>query len=61
GDVEALAGQLTHVLSDVTLRRRLGAAGPAFVEERFGLETMIDRTLAVYEHALGRRSQPLAA
>jgi glycosyltransferase involved in cell wall biosynthesis len=61
GDVDALAEQLRQVLSDDALRRRLAAAGPAFVAERFGLETMIDRTLAVYEHALGRRSQPLAA
>ncbi|HMF11672.1 MAG TPA: glycosyltransferase, partial [Gemmataceae bacterium] len=61
GDVDALAEYLERVLTDDTLRGRLAAAGPGFVEGRFGLEAMIDRTLAVYENALGCRSQQLAA
>jgi glycosyltransferase involved in cell wall biosynthesis len=61
GDVDALVEYLERVLTDDTLRGRLAAAGPGFVEGRFGLEAMIDRTLAVYENALGCRSQQLAA
>jgi GDPmannose 4,6-dehydratase len=61
GDVPALADHLTCVLTDDALRCQLAKAGPSFVREKFGLETMIERTIGVYELALGRRVQPLAA
>jgi glycosyltransferase involved in cell wall biosynthesis len=61
GDVAALADHLMGVLTDDELRHRLAHAGPSFITERFGLDTMIDRTVAVYEQALGRNFQPLAA
>jgi glycosyltransferase involved in cell wall biosynthesis len=53
GDVERLADYLTQVLTDDALRRRLAEAGPGFVQERFELHGMVERTLAVYEAALG--------
>jgi glycosyltransferase involved in cell wall biosynthesis len=61
GDVPALAEHLTQVLLGASLRRRLASAGPQFIRERFGLEAMIDQTVAVYEKALGRKMQPIAA
>jgi glycosyltransferase involved in cell wall biosynthesis len=61
GDVDTLAEHLTQLLQDEALRRRLAAAGPGFVEHRFDLETMIDRTVAVYESGVGRCCRPLAA
>ncbi|HMF10919.1 MAG TPA: glycosyltransferase, partial [Gemmataceae bacterium] len=61
GDVDALANHLTHVLTDDLLRERLAAAGPGYIANHFALDTMIDRTLAVYEAALGQRLQSLAA
>jgi glycosyltransferase involved in cell wall biosynthesis len=61
GNVAALADHLTRVLSDDDLRRRLAAAGPPFIRERFGLDAMIDQTVAVYELALHQHKQPIAA
>jgi glycosyltransferase involved in cell wall biosynthesis len=60
GDVEALTEYLTRVLTDEALRQRLAAAGPGFIKERFSLEGMIERTLAVYEQSLGS-AQSVAA
>jgi glycosyltransferase involved in cell wall biosynthesis len=48
-DAASLADSLTQVLLDESLRRRLSAAGPPFVQRRFALEHMVDRTMAVYE------------
>jgi glycosyltransferase involved in cell wall biosynthesis len=50
-DAAGLAGHLTRILLDPAMRQRLSAAGPPFVQERFGLEQMLDQTLAVYESA----------
>jgi glycosyltransferase involved in cell wall biosynthesis len=61
GDVDKLAEYLVRVLTDRDLCRRLAQAGPKFVRDRFGLDGMIDKTVAVYEQALSRRIQPLAA
>jgi glycosyltransferase involved in cell wall biosynthesis len=55
-DAEALADRVTQVLNDRDLRERLASAGPKFVSERFGLDAMIDRTIAVYDGALGLAS-----
>jgi glycosyltransferase involved in cell wall biosynthesis len=52
-DAQALANRVSQVLLDSHLRQRLASAGPAFVTERFGLDAMIDGTIAVYEQALG--------
>lgn len=52
-DPEALAAALVRVASDAELARSAAASGPAWVEERFSIDRMVDETLAVYEQALG--------
>jgi glycosyltransferase involved in cell wall biosynthesis len=64
GDAENLARHLTRVLTDNSLRSQLSAAGPVFVAQRFGLERMIDETLALYTRAVqgdGKRFTTTAA
>ena len=54
-DAGALAAAMRAIASDAALRARLGSAGRARVRERFGLDRMVDETLAVYaEVASGR-------
>lgn len=48
-DPDALAGAIAAALADPDERRRRGAAGAARLTERFGLDRMVDETLAVYE------------
>ncbi|MEY6432689.1 glycosyltransferase [Thioalkalicoccus limnaeus] len=48
-DAERLADAVSGLLTDDAQRARFAAAGPAFVRERFGLERMIDQTLAIYD------------
>jgi glycosyltransferase involved in cell wall biosynthesis len=47
-DAEAVAEAMLALAADPARRRALGAAGRARVREHFGLERMIDATLAVY-------------
>ncbi len=47
-DPAALARGLCELASDGELRRRLGRAGRTRVRERFGLDRMVDETLAIY-------------
>ena len=55
GDSTALSGTMQALARDPDLRARLGNAGRACVRERFGLDRMIEETLAVYaEVASGR-------
>jgi glycosyltransferase involved in cell wall biosynthesis len=54
-DDAALAEALRAVAADPALRRRLGAAGRERVVERFGLDRMVDETLAVYAEVAGGR------
>jgi len=51
-DAHALARAIVDALKDEALRRRLGAAGLAHVQERFTVEKMVDETAAVYEDIL---------
>jgi glycosyltransferase involved in cell wall biosynthesis len=51
-DVAALATALDELLTDATLRERLGAAGRRRAEEYFALDRYIERVLAVYERAI---------
>ncbi len=53
GDVPALAAALDRLADDVALRARLGAAGRAEAEERFGAARLARETAAVYEAVLG--------
>lgn len=47
-DPRALADAMLRLARDPELRRRLGEAGRARVREAFGLERMVEETLAVY-------------
>jgi glycosyltransferase involved in cell wall biosynthesis len=48
-DAGAMAAAITRLLSDRSLRERMGAAGLARVRERFSAETMVTNTLTVYQ------------
>lgn len=51
-DHEALAGAIGRLLADPELRRRLGEAGRRRVEERFSLDAMTTRMLAIYDEVV---------
>lgn len=48
GDVDALAAHLVTLAGDPARAQAMGAAGRRFVAERFSIEAMVDRTLALY-------------
>jgi glycosyltransferase involved in cell wall biosynthesis len=48
GDPESLSGALVQLAGDAGLRARLGEAGSRRVRAHFGLERMVEETLAVY-------------
>ena len=50
----ALAEAILRLLTDESLRHRMGEAGLAPVRERFNVERMVDETLAVYARVAGR-------
>lgn len=52
GDPEALGREMVRLARDRELRRRLGAAGHERVRTAFGLDRMVDETLAVYRDVL---------
>jgi glycosyltransferase involved in cell wall biosynthesis len=54
GDAAALAAAIDRLLSDASLRQRLGAAGPAHVESDFTPPIMTAGNRAVYRRLLGR-------
>jgi len=47
-DPVALADRMAELAADAELRRRLGQRGRQVVAERFTVEAMVDRTLALY-------------
>lgn len=49
GNPQALAAALNRLLDDSGLRKSLGAAGVNRAKQEFGLDTMLRRTLALYE------------
>lgn len=53
-DDEALAGAMVELARDPERRAALGAAGARRVREHFGLDRMVDATLAVYARAAAR-------
>jgi glycosyltransferase involved in cell wall biosynthesis len=52
-DHEALAAAIGRLVADPELRGRLGEAGRRRVEERFSLEAMTRRMLAIYDELAG--------
>ena len=52
GDVASLAQGMLELAQDGDLRRAMGEAGRARVAEVFGLQRMVDETLAVYADVL---------
>jgi len=52
-DAHALAEAIVRALASAELRRRMGAAGLARVNERFTVEKMVAGTAAVYERVAG--------
>jgi len=52
---DALAGAINRLLDDPQLRRTFGAAARLRARNEFSLQTMTDRTLALYETVLNRR------
>jgi len=47
-DHEAMAAAIVKLLTDEPMRRAMGAAGEARVQEHFSAERMVQDTLAVY-------------
>ena len=52
-DPSAMAGAMVDLAGDPELRARFGAAGRARVIDRFGLDRMVDDTIAVYRDVTG--------
>lgn len=58
GDVPALTAALDQLLSDSSLRQRLGQAGRSRILNEFSVDAMVQGNLAVYQKVLGgRRAQ----
>jgi glycosyl transferase family 1 len=55
-DVDALAAAVTRLLSDDTLRKRLGAAGRMRVRQEFTSQRMADLTLSTYRQVIANQS-----
>lgn len=54
GDDAALAERVVDLLEDPEAARRFGEAGRRRAEEHFSCELLVERTVALYEEALGR-------
>ena len=55
GDAEVLRDRIRRLLTDATLRTRLGAAGRTRFEQHFTLPLFVQNTLAVYQQVVGAR------
>jgi rhamnosyl/mannosyltransferase len=56
GDPVALADALNRLLNDPDLRASLGAAATLRAQQEFSLDTMVARTMSLYEDVMKRRS-----
>lgn len=54
---EALSAALGRLIADPALRQRMGAAGRSAFESRFGCESMVERTAAIYATVLDRTAR----
>ena len=61
GRSEALAEAIVRMLNDPSARQRMGTAGRARVEEEFGVERLVEGTLAAYRQVLARNPTSQAA
>ncbi len=63
GAVDELASEIERLLADGELRRSIGEAARQRILDEYTLETMVERTVKVYERAIERRGQraPVAA
>jgi len=52
GDVDSMAARAIEILSDDTLRQRMGAAGRAAVIERFDVKNVVPRYREMYERVI---------
>jgi glycosyltransferase involved in cell wall biosynthesis len=52
-DVEAIAQKAVQVLKDPAAHRELGRAAERMIEERYSLEVVLPRMIALYEGAVG--------
>ena len=50
-DATALADALAKLMADAVLREQMGQAGLTFAQQAFGIDVMLDRMTAVFEHA----------
>jgi glycosyltransferase involved in cell wall biosynthesis len=57
-DAPAMRAAVERLLGDPALRERLGRAARTFALERFGWDSVIERTLAAYRDALGPALDP---
>jgi len=60
-DQRALADAVVRALNDADLRRRMGEAGFARVNERFTVERMVAETAAAYESVVKSQRSTLNA
>ncbi|HLW88604.1 MAG TPA: glycosyltransferase [Terriglobales bacterium] len=51
-DPAALADRIAYLLDHPDKARRMGLAGKKHIEESFSLETMVEKTVDIYEHAI---------
>jgi glycosyltransferase involved in cell wall biosynthesis len=61
GETGAMAAHVVRLLLDSELRRTMGEAGRAFVDERFSDRTMVARLEQVYEELIREKVAPAAA
>lgn len=54
GDVDALTQRLEDLIGDPDMRRRIGQAGYDTMMARYSVDSMVARTLEVYEEAIGQ-------
>jgi glycosyltransferase involved in cell wall biosynthesis len=61
GDPDALAAALNRLLDNEALRHSLGAAARLRARAEFALETMLSRTMSLYESVMGAEQPVLTA
>jgi glycosyltransferase involved in cell wall biosynthesis len=59
GDPETLAHAIVTLLKDREMREVLGAAGRERVREKFGVDRLVEGTLAAYQRFAGRPATAL--